>query len=59
MERAEKPKSSALKAVQRSLKSIRVHAVEQLVTYLKYDGQKIEASESHAECFITKVRLSK
>lgn len=55
MERAEKPNSAALKAVQRSLKSIRVHAVEKLVTYLKYDEGKVQGSEIDAECFVTKV----
>ena len=55
MERAEKPRAAALKQVQKSLKGVRVHAVEELITYLKYDGEKISSSESHAECFVTKV----
>lgn len=55
MERAEKPKATALKAIQKSLKNVRVHAVEELVTYLKYNGSKVEGSERNAQCFVTKV----
>ncbi|ELT96105.1 hypothetical protein CAPTEDRAFT_195081 [Capitella teleta] len=46
-----KIKVSVLQTLQQQLKRINVYGADHLVTFLTYEGQKIEGSESESQCF--------
>ncbi len=49
-----KVKKSVLDAIQEELKLIRVYAVDRVITYLSYEGERISGSESENDVFMDK-----
>jgi len=47
-------RQTAVDGIEQHLKKIHVYGVDKLVTYLRYDNQRIQGSESECQCFVDK-----